>query len=61
MLCYLAIAVYKIESVFVTRWTTSKLQPVGRKRDVFDIIGMFSPNVSLGDKCPLTHFVRANA
>jgi hypothetical protein len=26
MLCYLAMAVYKFDSVFVTRWTTSKLQ-----------------------------------
>jgi hypothetical protein len=61
ILCYLTMAVYKFDSVFVTRWTTSKLQPVGRNRYIFYIICMFSLKVSLGDKRPLTHVVRAKA
>ena len=54
-------AVCKFDSVFVTRWTTSKLQPVGGKRDVCDIIYMLFLNVLLGDKSPLTHVVRTKA
>jgi hypothetical protein len=38
-------AVYNFDLVFVTRWTTSKLQRVGRKRDVSDIICMFRSEI----------------
>jgi hypothetical protein len=49
---YLTMTVYKFDSVFITRWATSKLEPVGRKRDVFEIICVFYLNVSLGDVSP---------
>jgi hypothetical protein len=32
MVRYLAVALYKFDSGFVIRWTTSKLQPVGNTR-----------------------------